>query len=394
MDNSHTYTLILVWHANMDSDDKELLELSVPSNIEEDIASHLNSVPKDNKSEPKNKSCTTFASLALVIAIVALFILTVIGLSFSIYGTESASTSSQDNFQSISTLQTMIQNLQVAIDTLLAESEPGTFRAPVRSCSNIPPGNQSGNYWIQTSATCNPVQVYCSMNRTSCSCNNMRGWMRIANLDMSDPNQNCPAGFQLVNRSSAPLRTCGRPGPAGCVSTTFRSYGMEYSHVCGQVIGYQDQTPDAYAHHGIRGSTVDSVYVDGVSLTHGRSPRQHIWTFVGAHDEEDRHTFWNCPCTQSDLPYTGRIPTFVEQNYFCDTGSTNQSQPGVFYANSPLWDGEGCGSSSTCCEFNNPPWFCRQLPQSTTDDIELRLCGDESTSNEDTPIEKVEIYIR
>ena len=31
---------------------------------------------------------------------------------------------------------------------------------------------------------------------------------------------------------------------------------------------------------GIRGSpTIDSNYVDGISLTYGESPRQHIWTF-------------------------------------------------------------------------------------------------------------------
>ena len=58
----------------------------------------------------------------------------------------------------------------------------------------------------------------------------------------------------------------------------------------------------------------------------------------------------------------------------------------------PLWDGEGCGDTSTCCEFNSPPWFCRDLPESTTDDIELRLCSDQDISNEDTGIEIVNIY--
>ena len=58
-------------------------------------------------------------------------------------------------------------------------------------------------------------------------------------------------------------------------------------------------------------------------------------------------------------------------------------------------DGVGCDESSTiCCEFNNPPWFCKQLPQSTSDDIELRLCSDDLHIEEDTPIELVEIYIR
>ena len=71
----------------------------------------------------------------------------------------------------------------------------------------------------------------------------------------------------------------------------------------------------------------------------------------------------------------------------CDR-SRSGGQVGVFYADDPLWDGQGCGGTSTCCEFNNPPWFCKQLPQPTTDYIELRLCVDEDISNEDTPIDK------
>ena len=60
----------------------------------------------------------------------------------------------------------------------------------------------------------------------------------------------------------------------------------------------------------------------------------------------------------------------------------------------PLWDGQGCGGTSTCCSFNNPPWFCKQLPQPTTDDIELRLCADEPIGNEDTTIEIVDMYVK
>ena len=111
----------------------------------------------------------------------------------------------------------------------------------------------------------------------------------------------------------------------------------------------------------------------------------------GAVEEVATHIEDNCPCTRPDIPYTGTIPSFVGQDYFCDTGSREALQY-VFYPDDPLWDGQGCGSNSTCCEFNNPPWFCKQLPQPTTDDIELRLCGNQS--DEDTPIEQVEIYIR
>ena len=91
--------------------------------------------------------------------------------------------------------------------------------------------------------------------------------MRVANLDMADPTQNCPAGFQLINRTSPLLHTCGRPGPAGCVSMAFQTYGVDYSNVCGRVSGYQHQSPDAFHR-----SNIDLTYVDGISLTHGQSP--------------------------------------------------------------------------------------------------------------------------
>ena len=293
--------------------------------------------------------------------------------------------------QQISNILTSITDTSNRLSTVLRYLVGQTS-----SCNDLLPGALSGMYTIKNKNDGTSVQVYCDMNRTSCSCNTTGGWMRVANLDMTDPNQNCPAGFRLVSRTSAPLRTCGRPGPVGCVSTTFQTYGVEYSHVCGRVIGYQVQSPDAFGHFANHpgGTEIESVYVDGVSLTHGQMPRQHIWTFAGAVDERAKGSAlpYICPCTRPGIPYNRTIPSFVGQDYFCDTGKGDIEL--TFHYNDPLWDGQGCGGNSTCCEFNNPPWFCRQLPQPTTDDIELRLCGDEITSNEDTPIEQVEIYIR
>ena len=40
-----------------------------------------------------------------------------------------------------------------------------------------------------------------------------------------------------------------------------------------------------------------------------------------------------------------------------------------------------------------PPWFCKQLPEATTDDIEVRLCADEATTNEVILLEVIELYI-
>ena len=65
-----------------------------------------------------------------------------------------------------------------------------------------------------------------------------------------------------------------------------------------------------------------------------------------------------------------------------------------YYSDDPLWDGKGCGPTSTCCSFNNPPWFCKQLPQSTNADLEMRLCGAGYPESQNTLIELIEIYIK
>ena len=274
---------------------------------------------------------------------------------------------------------------------LLQAITAGSLQSPaVRSCKNIPQGSPSGSYWIQNNLGV-ASQQYCDMTRTCCG--STGGWMRVANLDMTDQHQSCPSGFKLI---TSPRRTCGRPGPVGCVSTTFPVHGVQYSRVCGRVIGYQFSSPSAFYPYSNGGQqNIDGHYVDGVSLTYGNSPRQHIWTFAAAINEVNfAGSIWVCPCTDPYAAFTGSVPPFIGQDYFCETGSRRSYQSGRFYSEDPLWNGLGCGPRSTCCGFNNPPWFCKQLSQSTTDDIELRLCSDEPISDEDTPLEIVEIYIQ
>ena len=71
---------------------------------------------------------------------------------------------------------------------------------------------------------------------------------------------------------------------------------------------------------------------------------------------------------------------------------------GTDYSGDPLWDGEGCPSTSTCCQLNNPPWFYKLLPQAMTNSIEVRLCGTKGNpidnSNEDLLVELIELYIQ
>ena len=164
------------------------------------------------------------------------------------------------------------------------------------------------------------------------------------------------------------------------------------------MIGYQHGSNDAFfpsLHGEIPG--LEGPYIDGVSLTHGATgSRQHIWSFVAAYYESDP-SYENiivCPCTNTNFNWPYQVHSFVGNNYFCDTGNPG---PGgsttASYPDDPLWDGEGCGPTSTCCEFNTPPWFCTTLPQPTTDDIEVRMCLNEPIDNEDLRVEFFDIYV-
>jgi len=235
------------------------------------------------------------------------------------------------------------------------------------------------------------VQVYCDTQRV-CGCSNTAGWTRIASLNTSDETQQCPGDWilQTYSSDSEPRRLCGRgSSDAGCLSAVYSTYEISYNHMCGRVIGYGYNSPDAF--HGPQ--TIEDPYVDGVSLTHGLpGARQHIWTFVAGVLESSSSPN-TCPCVNGRDP-----PSYMGNDYFCESGNPGTTVANILYASDPLWDGQGCGSPP-CCELSSlpgvtTPWFCKQQPQATTDDLEVRICGSENTSNEDTPVELIELYIR
>ena len=264
---------------------------------------------------------------------------------------------------------------------------------PANSCTELAerePDVPSGNYWILNS-TQSPVQVFCEMGEVfPASLNVTRGWMRVANLDMTDTNQQCPGNLQL-SYTNQPIRLCGKSTNSSCDSVTFRTYGVQYRQVCGRVRGYQFASPDGF--HDIdctANCTIDRPYVDGVSITHG-NPRQHIWSYASGIYENHSSDQSTCPCTGGGAP----PPAFVGSDYYCESGLITSPYQSVLYSNDTLWDGQDCdGLERTCCDPPNLPWFCKELPGPTTDDIEFRLCGDESRANEDTPIDLVELYIQ
>ena len=250
----------------------------------------------------------------------------------------------------------------------------------------LAPQSPSGLYWIITDD--GAKQMYCDMER---SCNGVAGgWMRVASIDMTDSISTCPPGLDTIVEGSHTL--CSRNTDTGCSSTVFPVEGVQYSRVCGKIIGYQQKSPDAFFRFIDGQNTTDSNYVDGISLTHGSNPREHIWTFASALDEIDR--VGNvCPCTNTRNNPPPAVPSFVGQDYFCDTGSENSFQY-IFYGDDPLWEGAGCGQFNTCCSFNSPPWFLKEISPPKNDDIEMRLCADQTRNDEDITFETLELYVQ
>ena len=105
-----------------------------------------------------------------------------------------------------------------------------------------------------------------------------------------------------------------------------------------------------------------------------------------------------CPCANRNTQIAP-IPSFVGNDFFCESGNAATGWSEVLYSSDPLWDGQGCGSPP-CCELSYPPgvtapWFCKQLPQTTTDDIEACICNEvEGRQGDDTQVQLVELYIR
>ena len=284
------------------------------------------------------------------------------------------------NLQDTSTSTTGVVDdiLLIAQELLVLHNESTALPTSCKEIKERQPLSPSGVYLLASAATGGATYTaYCNVGTL---CGSGGGWTRLAYLDMSDSTQNCPSGFGLYQ--SGGVRACGRPvtNSGSCVSVQFPSNGISYSQICGRVTGYQYKTPDAPVR-----SDINSYYVDGVSITRG-SPRQHVWTFINGYS--DSYNINNCNCNQQPQ-------AFIGNNYFCESGNPNNTANQLFIAD-PLWDGQNCGSyESTCCNVPGIPWFHRDYGNTTTTDyIELRVCGNQDTVDEDSPVGYYEIYIK
>ena len=302
----------------------------------------------------------------------------------------SAISSLQSQVSSLSSdVKKISQLLSRHVNITVDDKEEAPSSPLLSSCEAILskwPNSPSG-YYSLVDVNGHTRHVYCHMETL---CGKGGGWRRIASLNMTDPNEKCPTQFRTYSQDG--VHACGRPATSSgsCVGITFSSRDIRYSQVCGRVIGYQvGYTDAAYRHQ--TGGTINTPYTDGISLTYG-NPRKHIWTLMsGGTDRAMRN---RCPCGSTQAR---SAPSFVGSDYYCESGYQGSNRPtsGKLYNGDPLWDGTDCGSSETaCCQRTLIPWFYKSIAHSTTNYIEMRICCDEGTNDEDVAFEQYDIYVK
>ena len=249
------------------------------------------------------------------------------------------------------------------------------------SCKDIKaalPNSPTGYYHANSRIT------YCNMDTL---CNVTGGWTRIGYLDMTQPTHSCPSSLAL--HEDGGYRLCRRSSN-GCNSIFLQNNGINYSQICGKVAAYQYTAPDAVSNRA-QTNNLNSYYLDGISITRG-SPRQHVWSLmVGLRENPAIGRASNCPCATGSP-----VQSFIGNNYFCESGNPTNTILKKVFTDDVLWDGENCGpNEGSCCSAPGLPWFRRDYGTNTTTDyIELRLCGDEGTGDEDVMLFEYEIYIK
>lgn len=272
------------------------------------------------------------------------------------------------------------------------------LRRGITSCSQIKkayPKSKTG-YYLITLGRYKRVKLHCYMGKPLCN-DSSHEWRKIAYHNVYE--QGCPHGFLMHEKGG--YKACGRTitnsnavnclarPPPFCQSIIFPVQGIEYTQICGQVIGYTDGNTGAfYNNHQ------DLPYVDGISITLG-GLREHIWTYAAGYLEVPQTIYdrkFSCKCPNGAL-------WFVGPNYYCESSGTMDKLEDIF--RDQLWDGKNChGTDIPCCNNNNNnstgvnmPWFKRVLSNTASEYIEMRVCG-RGDIDSGTLFSKYEFYVR
>ena len=286
--------------------------------------------------------------------------------------------------------------LQMAMATQNHNILPMTVQLGITASSNIHVCPQQGEIQATINNIHNDISDTVQAIHSVPNCGDGL-WYRVAHLNMSDPSQHCPSAWRQVTIDGK--RVCARPNTTAgsCPSTVYPAINYQYRKVCGRVIGYQFGSPSAFyldsngANNQPGLVTINEVYLDGVSITRG-IPRIHIWSYAAGASENGSCTFATCPCSNGDWA----PPSFVGENYYCESAYRgNCYLLDTFFSDDPLWDGQQCEYEGTCCTgANTPPWFSVSLNGTTSNDIEVRICHNQDTADEDTSVQLLELYVQ
>ena len=262
------------------------------------------------------------------------------------------------------------------------------------SCENIynnnaETGNKSGYYRVNNNqwTYCNMTEFAVASNFISTCAGVGGGWRRLVNIDISE-GDDCPGEWRKATQSGVSFCRIADNNFWTYSSASFSTNGMSYQRVCGRARGYQKGRNTMAFYGSIYGRTIDQDYVSGLSITYGSNPRQHVWTFAIGRGER-YNSKWNCPCSVNG-GYSP--PSYVGNNYYCESGSVYRANYATYFFNDTLWDGAGCVDN--CCDDTTQPWFYRQLNQTTQDDIEARICTGNPFTDGATLIDQLELYIQ
>ena len=87
-------------------------------------------------------------------------------------------------------------------------------------------------------------------------------------------------------------------------------------------------------------------------------------------------------------------PPFVRDHYYCESGTTGGLSHGTYFTGDPLWDGKGCSRSNSCCAQPNLPWFYRQIPLTSNENVEARICYDQIFNDEAVLVKEIQLYVQ
>ena len=124
-----------------------------------------------------------------------------------------------------------VANVSGVLATYSSCDIPGTYSSCqdiLDNCGKV----ASGMYQLQTST--GTVNRYCDMEGANCGATG--GWMRIAFVNMSDPNYNCPVALNLTERTVNGVRMCVYDSATDlCTQVNYGVDDVWYSQVCGRM---------------------------------------------------------------------------------------------------------------------------------------------------------------